>query len=185
MQEHFGRLHTEPGYAYRMPLCTAAICLAQLEIIRDEVAQRDRMVRLLTDLIGEIPGVTPLPIPDYVNVYSCWMFGMSIDPAAFRCDAEQFAAQLVESGIPGAGQGKYYLMPAACTFLDENARAAVYPYSIPPASRQYSYSADSCPAARDFLANWIRWSTFCAAYRPEHCELAASIVREVADRNRR
>jgi len=184
MEEHFGRKHTEPGYAYRMPLCTAAICLAQLDIIRDEVAQRDRMVRLLTDLIGEIPGVTPLPIPDCVNVYSCWMFGMSIDPAAFCCDAEAFAAQLVEAGIPGAGQGKYYLMPAACTFLDENARGVVYPYSIPPASRRYSYSADSCPAARGFLENWIRWSTFCAVYQPEHCELAASIVREVADRNR-
>ncbi len=46
---------------------------------------RDKMVRLLTDLIGEIPGVTPLPIPDYVGVYSCWMFGMSIDPTVFKC----------------------------------------------------------------------------------------------------
>ncbi|MFH1741452.1 MAG: DegT/DnrJ/EryC1/StrS family aminotransferase, partial [bacterium] len=75
MRPHFGRLHTELGYAYRMPLCTAAICLAQLETIREQIAHRDRMVRLLTQKIGEIPGITPLPIPDYVNVYSCWMFG--------------------------------------------------------------------------------------------------------------
>jgi len=185
IEPHFGRKHVVPGHAYRMPQCTAAICLAQLETIREEVAQRDCMARLLSQLIADIPGVKPLPIPDYVNVYSCWMFGISIEPATFRCSAEGFAQQLAEAGIPGAGQGKYYLMPAACTFLDENARAGVYPYSIPPASRRYRYSADTCPTARDFLENFIRWSTFCGAYTEQHCELAASIVREVADRNRR
>jgi len=185
VEPHFGRRHVAPGHAYRMPHCTAAICLAQLETIREEVARRDRMARLLTKLIAEIPGVTPLPIPDYVNVYSCWMFGLSIDPAAFRCSAEQFAEQLAESGIPGAGQGRYYLMPAACTFLDQNARAGVYPYSMPPASRHYRYSAATCPTARDFLESFIRWTTFCGAYTLQHCELAASIVREVAERNRR
>lgn len=183
MEPHFGRKHTVAGYAYRMTLSTAAICLAQLEIIREQVAHRDKMVRLLTRLIAEIPGVTPLPIPDDLNVYSCWMFGMSIDPAAFRCDTEEFARQLVEAGIPGAGLGKYYLMPAACVFLGENARKKVYPYSIPPASREYGYSADSCPNAKNFLEYFIRWTTFCEKYQPEHCELAADIVRAVAERN--
>lgn len=180
----FGRLHTVPGYAYRMPHCTAAICLAQLEIIREQVNHRDRMIRLLTDLIAEVPGVIPTPIPEYVSVYSAWMFGMSVDPAQFRCSADEFAAQLAEAGIPGAGTARYYLIPASCTFLEENARGKVYPYSMPPASREYSY-ADACPRASQFLETWIRWSTFCAKYQPEHCELAARIVREVAERNRR
>jgi perosamine synthetase len=184
MKPHFGRQHVVPGYAYRMTQCTAAICLAQLEIIRDQVAHIDKMVRLLTELIAQIPGITPLPIPDYLDVYSCWMFGISIDPDSFRCSAEGFAQQLAEAGIPGAGQGKYYLMPAACTFLDENARSRTYPYSIPPASTEYRYSADTCPNARDFLENWIRWSTICEKYQPEHCHLAARIIGQVADRNR-
>lgn len=183
-EPHFGRKHAVPGYAYRMTQCTAAISLAQLEIIRDQVAHRDRMVRLLTELVAEIPGVTPLPIPDYVNVYSCWMFGLSVDPTAFRCSAEEFADQLAAAGIPGVGQGKYYLMPAACTFLNENARQKNYPYSVPPASREYRYSADTCPNARDFLENFIRWATFCEKYEPQHCELAAQIIRKVADANR-
>ena len=184
MEPHFGRQHIVPGYAYRMTQCTAAICLAQLEIIRDQVAHIDRMARLLTDLIAEIPGISPLPIPDYMDVYSCWMFSISIDPGSFTCTPEEFAQQLSEAGISGAGQGKYYLMPAACTFLDENARNKVYPYSIPPASREYRYSADTCPNAMDFLENWIRWSAFCERYQPEHCQLAADIIREVAERNR-
>ena len=185
MEPHFGRKHVEPGYAYRMTQCTAAICLAQLEVIREHVAHIDRMARLLTELIGGIPGVTPLPIPEYVNVYSCWMFGMSLDPDAFACTAEEFAEQLQEAGIPGAGMGKYYLMPAACTFLDENARRKVYPYSMPPASREYRYTADTSPNAKAFLETWIRWSTFCEKYQAEDCDLAAEIVREVAGRNRR
>jgi len=185
MEPHFGRRHIAPGYACRMTQSTAAITLAQLEIIREQVAHRDKMARLLTQLISEIPGITPLPIPDDLSVYSCWMFGMSIDPTAFACDVEEFAQQLAEAGIPGAGMGRYYLMPAACTFLEKNARDQVYPYSMPPASYEYHYSADSCPNARDYLETFIRWSTFCEKYQPEHCEMAANIIREVAERNRR
>lgn len=185
MKPHFGRLHTEAGYAYRMPQCTAAITLAQLEIIREQVAHRDRMVRLLTELLAEIPGITPLPIPDYLDVYSCWMVGFSIDAEAFRCDTEEFAMQLADGGIPGVGMGFYYLMPDALTFLEQNARAKRYPYSMPPASREYHYDETVCRTAREFLKTFIRWSTFCEKYQPEHCEMAAAIVREVADRNRR
>jgi dTDP-4-amino-4,6-dideoxygalactose transaminase len=41
------------------------VTLAQLEIVDENVAQRDRMIRLMTRLLAEIPGITPLPIPDY------------------------------------------------------------------------------------------------------------------------
>jgi hypothetical protein len=142
------------------------------------------MIRLLTDLLAEIPGITPLPIPDYQTVYSCWMAGFSIDPKAFRCSADEFAAQAAKAGLTGAGTGRYYLMPAALPFLQDRARNRVYPYSTPPASRAYAYSADSCPTAKAFLETFIRWSTFCEKYEPEHCALAAQIVRQVADANR-
>jgi len=184
MKPHYGRLHADAGYAYRMPHCTAAICMAQLEVIRDQVAQRDKMARLLYRLLSEIPGVTPLQIPDDNTVYSCWMAGFNIAPPAFSCNTEQFAAQLAEAGIPGAGMGRYYLMPEAVTYLKRNAAARTYPYSTPPASRTYSYDAANYPNATAFLDTFIRWSTFCEKYQPEHCELAATIVREVASRNR-
>ena len=181
----FGRVHTYPGYAYRMPLGTAAISLAQLEIIRDNVAHRDRMARLLTALIGEIPGIRPLLIPDYMDVYSCWMFGFSIDPAAFRCSTAEFARNSAEEGITGAGMGRYYLMPDACTFLRERAEAGVYPYSRPPASRTYAYGPATCPNAYEFLKTFIRWNTFSEKYTDADVELAAAIVRRVAERNAR
>ena len=55
---------------------------------------------------------------------------------------------------------------------------------MPPASREYRYSEQTCPTAWKFVQTWIRWATFCEKYTEEHCELAARIVREVADRNR-
>ena len=181
----FGRVHVEPGNALRMPQCTAAISLAQLEIIHEQVAHRDRMARLLYTLLADIPGITPLSIPEYVDVLSPWMVGFSIDPAAFRCSADEFAEQCAAAGIPGASTARYYLLPAACTFLDRQAREKVYPYSTPPASRTYLYSGESCPNAQRFLDTFIRWATFCEKYQPEHCELAAQIVRQVAKSNRR
>ncbi len=184
MIPHFGRAHTAPGYAHRMTQSTAAISLAQLEIIKPQVEKRDRMIRLLLRLLGEIPGIVPLPIPEYVEVYSCWMAGFSIEPGAFKCSGEEFAAQLAKAGVSGAGQGKYYLMPAALKFIQEKAEKQLYPYSQPPASRTYHYSADSCPNARDFLEHFIRWSTFCEKYEEADCQLAAQLVAEVAEGNR-
>lgn len=184
MKSHFGRLHADVGYAYRMPNCTAAICLAQLEIIREQVAHRDAMARLLYRRLSEIPGITPLQIPNYVDVYSCWMAGFNIDASAFRCTAESFAEQLAEAGVPGAGMGEYYLMPEALTCLHRKIEQGMFPYAMPPASRRYAYSAESCPSASAFLKTFIRWSTFCEKYQPEHCELAAQIVEEVAQKNR-
>lgn len=184
MVPHFGRAHAVAGYAYRMTQCTAAICLAQLEVIREQVAHRDKMVRLLGSHLAAIPGIAPLPIPDYVNIYSCWMTGFSIDPNAFRCSAESFAEQVAQAGIPGAGLGEYYLMPAALTCLRDKADAGVYPYSRPPASRTYVYQASACPTAATFLKTFIRWSTFCEKYQPEHCARAAEIVADIAQKNR-
>ena len=39
--------------------------------------------------------------------------------------------------------------------------------------------------ARDFLETFVRWSTFCEKYEEEHVELAADIVRRVAEENRK
>lgn len=186
----FGRVHTELGYAYRMSQCSAAICLGQLETAQQNVARRDQMIRLLSRLVGEIPGLTPLPIPDYVDVYSAWMFGVSADPRAFRADAAEIGRQLQAEGIPGidnygGGLARYYLMPRALRFVQEKARLKRYPFSMPPASREYRYDGTTCPAAFDFLETFIRWATFCEKYTEEHCHIAADIVRRVADRCRR
>jgi dTDP-4-amino-4,6-dideoxygalactose transaminase len=180
----YGRVHTEPGYAFRMTQSTAAITLAQLEILRENVATRNRMARQLAALVNQIPGMQALPIPEYQEVYSCWMFGITVDPAQFTCSVAEFADQLAEAGIPGAGMGAYYLMPEACTFLDEYAQAGRFPFSRPPASHAYRYVRENTPVAAEFLQRFIRWSTLCEKYTEEHCDIAAQILRAVAAANR-
>ena len=183
MKAHYGRQHADIGYAYRMTNCTAAICLAQLEIIREQVAQRDRMARYLYSLFAKIPGITPLPIPETTNVFSCWMIGISIDPSKIHCSTESFAEQLADAGIVGAGMGSYYLMPEALTCLHKKVEGGLFPYSTPPASKQYNYSAASCPEAAKFLKTFVRWSTFCEKYTEQDCELTAEVVAHVVKVN--
>jgi perosamine synthetase len=185
MIEGFGRAHTRLGYGYRMPLCTGAVTLAQLEIVNENVVQRDVMIRLLMEKLGNIDGITPLTIPDYVTTYSCWMAGFNIDHTAFSCTTDEFANECAAAGIPGAGTGRYYLMPAALPFLTEKAEQGTYPYSSPPSSHSYTYRAEDCPNAHEFLETFIRWSTFCEKYETEHVELAVRIISDVADNNRR
>lgn len=183
MRPHFGRVHTECGYAYRMSQATAAISLAQLAIVEEQVAVRDHCMRWIYTYLAEIPGIIPPAVPDYESVFSCWMAGFSLAPGAFRCDAEDFAQQMDEMGILGAGLAKYYLMPAGAVFLQEQAADQVYPFSIPPASRRYSYQADNCPNAAALLDNFVRW-VISERYTQEHCKMIVEIIRAVADRNR-
>ena len=181
----YGRWHTEPGNALRMPNCTAAVTIAEIEIAeKDNIAVRDKAARLITDLLSEIPGITPLAIPDYLDVYSCWMLGFSLDIEQFKCTVDEFGQQISDAGIPGAGTAKYYLVPESCTFLEKNAKEKIYPYSMPPASREYKYGAEVCPNAENFLETWIRWATICEKYTDEHCYLAADIIKQVAGKNR-
>ena len=179
----YGRLHTVPGSALRMPSCTAAINLAQLEILPENVAQRDKVVRLITGKLSTIPGIIPEKIPDYQDVYSCWMAGFRIKPEMFDCTTDVFGEECGNLGITGAGTGRYYLIPEACTFLQENADKKIYPYSFPTASREYTYGADACPNARKYLDTWIRWSTICEKYTEVDVETVYQIVKEVAEKH--
>lgn len=143
------------------------------------------MIRLLYQKLAEIPGISPLAIPSYQDVCSCWMAGFNIDPRQFGVSVDEFARQVADAGIGGAGTGRYYLMPAALPFLTKAAREGEFPYSQPPASRRYEYAAETCPNAKAFLETFIRFSTFNDRYTEAHCDLAADIVRSVADRNRK
>lgn len=185
MRAGFGRIHSAAGFAHRMPSCTAAITLAQLETILPAVTRRDAIARRITLGLAQIPGVTPLPIPDYLDTYSCWMLGFSIDPMQFTCDADRFGQQCNDAGLTGASTARYYLMPEALTFLQPAAASHTYPFSRPPASRDYVYDTSTCPRAHMFLDNFIRWSTVCEKYTDEHCDMAVEIVRQVAEHHRR
>lgn len=180
----FGRIHSGHGLALRMPLCTAAISLAQIEAADEWVARRDRAARLICQGFATIPGIKPLVIPDYCTTYSCWMMGFQIDPQAFVCSADAFGEQCDKAGLSGASTARYYLMPDALTYLHDLSSQGKWPFSQPPASRAHRYSGDTTPNARTFMETFIRWTSFCEKYTDEHAAAAVEIVRRVAEQNR-
>ncbi len=185
MKPRFGRVHTHQGFAHRLPQVSAAVTIAQLEDAEANVTQRDRMIRLMIDELGKIPGILPPTIPDHTERYSCWMASFRIDPERFRCDADQFAEECAEAGIPKIGTCRYYLMPAALPFLSERAERGEWPYSSPPATGQHRYVREDCPNASAYIEHMIRWASFCEKYTEQDVATAVEIVATVAKRHRR
>ncbi len=86
------------------------------------------------------------------------------------------------AGIPGIGHGA--LLPHARRLHIPGGERPRWTVPLLPTHRLPRVPLDSCPTAKGFLEHFIRWSTFCEKYQPEHCELAAELVREIAERNR-
>ena len=178
----FGRKHTYRGSALRIAQCSAATCLANWEILPRQVENRQRTAGRLDELIREIPGIIPYPVPDHKK-HTYWMYGFSIESAAYNCSVAELAEQLKAAGIPSVGTGRYYVLPAAVPFLGEFVEREAYPFSIPPASRKVDYDADRvCPNAVAFMENWIRWP-WTEKYTEQHIEQIADIVRDICRQN--
>ncbi len=184
MRPGFGRMHTAAGLAMRMPQCTAAVTLAQIEEAPARIAARDRAARRILRGLADIPGIIPLSVPDYADPLSCWMLGFNVESGAFRCTPDEFGRQLDEAGIPGAGTARYYLLPSALPFLSARAGRRKWPYDAATTARLHRYDAGTVPHAARFLETFIRWSTFCEKYTEADAGLAVEIVREVAEKNR-
>lgn len=179
----FGRKHLHRGLALRASLCTAATVLANWEIIRRQVEQRQKMASLLNGLISDIQGLTIYRVPDN-RTHSYWMYGFTIDPDAYACSVAELAARLTEAGF-ACGMGKYYVLPAAVPFLQEHADQGDYPFNLSAASRgiNYNYNADEiCPHAVRFMNNWIR-TFWTEKYKEEDIFLISHIIHEVCNSN--
>lgn len=178
----FGRKHSEPGLAYRMPACTAATTLAQLEIADGIVAQRDRIIRRITAGLAEIDGITPLAIPADQDVYSCWMLGLRTAPERDESPAA-LGERLAAAGVTGIGAAPYYLLPAALEFLPRQVAEGAWPYQVPPAGRRPDYRPEATPEAAAFVATFLRTSAFCEKWTEAHADwLVATVERVLAER---
>jgi len=179
----FGRTHFDKGLALRMPQCTAAVCLGQLEIIKKQVRNRDKMARLLTAKLKKLDGIIPLLIPDSCTMFSCWMYGFTVIPEKFKCSPFELAEIIKEKGLGNSGMGKYYLMPDALVFLKNNAANKVYPYSLPDAPGEIIYNSEKqTPNAKAFLDTFIRWA-WTEKYTEKHVNIMFNMIKEAVEEN--
>ena len=88
---------------YRMSEPQAAVGAAQLNRLENIVATRNRLARLLTSEIADIPGLTPMIERDQDRC-AYWFYYFRLDHKRFSCDRNQFTKALVAEGM-GASAG--------------------------------------------------------------------------------
>ncbi len=90
--------HSTHGYNYRLSNVLAAIGLAQLEVLDDRVARRKQIFERYQAELGELPGVTFMPIADY-GTPNYWLTSLLIEPNLFGIDCETVRQRLERENI--------------------------------------------------------------------------------------
>ncbi len=90
--------HTEIGFNYRLSNLLAAVGLAQLAVLPDRVAARQRINARYRELLGGAPGIDFMPAPTD-GTSNCWLTCITVDPASFGADREQIRLALEAEDI--------------------------------------------------------------------------------------
>jgi perosamine synthetase len=95
-ERHFW--HRSVGFNYRMTNLQAAVGLAQTERLDDLVERRRHNRARYAAALEGIPGLgLPVERPGVRSVF--WMFGLTIDAAAFGCTRDELRRRLARRGI--------------------------------------------------------------------------------------
>lgn len=91
-------VHGEIGFNYRLTNVQAAMGCAQMEQLDDYVAAKKRIASLYQSALGNIPGVSPMPVASWANP-NFWMYTVLIDPDKYGMDSRSLLQQLAERRI--------------------------------------------------------------------------------------
>jgi pyridoxal phosphate-dependent aminotransferase EpsN len=91
-------LHSEIGFNYRLSNVCAAIGLGQLEVLDERVARRKEINQFYRRHLGELPGISFMPIADYGEP-NYWLTVIVVDPRQFGVDCEAVRLALEELNI--------------------------------------------------------------------------------------
>lgn len=95
--------HHRLGWNYRMTEFQGAILLAQLKRVEAQNSARHRNALYLNRRLSQIPGISPLAIPDYATRHSHHLYIFRFREEAFGVSRPVFLAALEKEGIPCAG----------------------------------------------------------------------------------
>ncbi|MBE9604352.1 aminotransferase class I/II-fold pyridoxal phosphate-dependent enzyme [Acetobacteraceae bacterium H6797] len=104
--------HETTGYSYGLSSILAAVGLAQIAALEERVAQRRATFERYRDGLGDLPGVSFMPEPNWGRS-TRWLSVMLVDPALFGADRERLRLALAEAGIESRPVWKpLHLQPA-------------------------------------------------------------------------
>ena len=159
-----GREHNGIGFNYRYGDMEAAVGLAQLKILPDQIARRIELAERFNPRVAAIDGLSPPFKPDGCgHVY--WFYHFDVDPSQFRVDATEMAAALREEGL-ACGTAMYYLIPHSHKFLPDREAAL-----------------SGLPNAKTHLERTIRWG-WTEKYSDDDLDDIEGMIRKVADHYR-
>jgi dTDP-4-amino-4,6-dideoxygalactose transaminase len=92
--------HYTSGTNYRMTGLQAAVLLAQLERLPDQIRLRNRNAGLLRSELSEVPGIRFQEAPAEANVHSCYLLLARIDTGVFGLGRDDLQLALDARGIP-------------------------------------------------------------------------------------
>ncbi len=90
--------HSVVGYNYRMSNIAAGIGRGQLSVIEDRVARRREIFNIYVQKLGQIPGISFMPEPEYGRS-NRWLTCVIIDPSKCRGNREAVRIALEEQNI--------------------------------------------------------------------------------------
>ncbi len=90
--------HTEIGFNYRLSNLLAAVGRAQLAVLPDRVDARQRLNARYRELLGDVPGISFMPVPNDGSS-NCWLTCITVVPDAFGSDREQIRLALEAQDI--------------------------------------------------------------------------------------
>ena len=90
--------HTEIGFNYRLSNLLAAVGRAQLAVLPERVAARQRINARYREFLGDVPGIDFMPAPTD-GTSNCWLTCITVDPGSFGTDREQIRLALEAEDI--------------------------------------------------------------------------------------
>lgn len=166
---------------YRMPELQAAVAIAQLNKLKDDVNLRRRLAYELTEYISDLPGVIPPVVREEVS-HSYWEYAIRLDRDFIDISVYEFGDALSAEGIPclpGYTQLPMYLYP-----IFQNRRFygnSNCPHGCKPYGHDVFYTPGLCPNAEEILKNIIvfPWN---AHYSLEDVKDIGTAIRKVTHR---
>ena len=92
--------HYTLGTNYRITAWQAAVLLAQLERLPDQICLRTRQAALLRSLVADIEGLAFQQAPPQVNVHSHYLLLGRIDASKFGMTRDEFHGAMTAAGVP-------------------------------------------------------------------------------------
>ena len=146
------------GGNYRLSELQAAVILAQLARYEQMLARRQESAAYLRAALGEIEGIDPLVVPDYVSASSYHLFIIRYEPEAFGgLPKDKFVKALNTEGIMPAHGGYFIPVYRQPVLLEKNVQPFDRILSHTYRDKVIDYADFDCPITELACSEQALW----------------------------